>query len=312
MAVSYLLAASVFQLVTPAQTDWMVTATEGHVKSNYYAMREMFFSLAYSGGFCAASLLIFYSQRTGTQQLGFLIIGILISTLMIVSVVILTRLPPPKQTAPVCRSVRQIMTSPLKNAPFRRILWMMAAWNFFCMFLGGFSSVYQIRILKLDFFHIMIWTTVASLLRALLAPAIAKVAARFGWRSVTAVCMAVVAGTGLLWMVTTSQNVTLMYPVIIILGTIPYAGLNVGFLQFQVDNMPEGERNIYFSVSATFNGIAALLGSAGCSALIQFLENMWGFSTLGLRYIFGIGALGIAATALSCLKISEKKPENRR
>lgn len=306
MPAAYFLTIAVFQVASPSQTDWLVSCVEGNVRKDYYSIREMCFMLSYSAVFCAVSLILFRYGRPETQSAGFFIIGLLTAALMTASLVVLFRLPRPAQHETPAAPMHRMMTAPLHNRSFMIVIAVNVLWSFSCMFIGSFSAVYQIRILNLDFFHIMLWTTVANLARTLTTPLMARLAARIGWHSVTGACMGVMALAGFLWVFTTSDNILLLFPLLSVLGAVPYAGVSVGFLQLQVDAIPERERSIYFSVCSTANGIASMIGSAFCSVAIQLMENVWGSGTPNLRYIFLIGAIGTAACVLASLKIREK------
>lgn len=306
MTAAYFLTIAVFQVASPSQTDWLVSCVEGNVRKDYYSIREMCFMLSYSAVFCAVSLILYRYDRPETQRSGFFIIGLLTAALMAASFVVLFRLPRPAEHEAPAAPLHRMMTAPLHNRSFLIVIAVNVLWSFSCMFIGSFSAVYQIRILNLDFFHIMLWATVANLARTLTTPLMARLAARIGWRSVTGACMGVMALGGFLWVFTTADNILLLFPLLSVLGAIPYAGVSVGFLQLQVDTIPEKERSIYFSVCSTANGIASMIGSAVCSVVIQLMENVWGSGTPNLRYIFLIGAAGTAACVLSSLKIREK------
>lgn len=309
MTAAYFLTIAVFQIASPSQTDWLVSCVEGNVRKDYYSIREMCFMLSYSAVFCAVSLILYRFNRPETQRAGFFIIAVLISAMMAASLVVLFRLPRPAERKTPAAPLHHMVAAPLHNRDFMRVMAVNVLWSFSCMFVGSFAAVYQIRILNLDFFHIMLWATVANLARSLMTPLMARLAARVGWRNVTGVCMGVMALAGFLWAFTTSDNILLIFPLVSVLGSIPYAGVSVGFLQMQVDTIPEQERSIYFSVCSTANGVASMVGSAVCSGAIQLLENACGSGTPNLRYIFLIGAAGTAACVLASLKIREKKHE---
>ena len=137
---------------------------------------------------------------------------------------------------------------------------------------GAQLSQYQIQVLELTFFEIMVWVTAGNLCRSLCTPLMARLAARIGWKNVTALTIAMMACVAALWAAATRQNAAYLFPVLSILGAVPYAGMGVGFLKMQVATSPSATRSMYFSVNSLFNGASALLGSVLCSALIGVLE----------------------------------------
>ena len=310
MSLSYLLSVAVVHLSGPSLTDWLVTCAEGHVKDNYYSVREMCYVLFQTATFCAMSLVLYHATQTGTQKQGFLTIGCIASVLLGASLVVFYRIRLPESAstpepadAPPAPSLR-IMAAPLHNQAFMQVLRANIVFSFSSMFIGSYSAIYQVRILNFDFFHIMLWTTISCLIRSLATPVVAKAAPRFGWRSITTASFALTAFTGFLWMTTTKNNVIIMYPFLSILGALPNAGINVGLLKLQVETIPEHERSVYFSVNSTLNGIASLTGSAACSGVIFLFEKIWGAGTPNLRLVFLAGLLSTLVSAFFSARIS--------
>lgn len=301
MVVSYVLAIGIYQFACPSQTDWLVSSVEGRVRGDYYSVREMFFMLTYTGVFCEVSLIIDRAARHGAQRAGFLAVGVLEAVLLATSLTVLLRLPAPERAekAPRTRAAAS-MLEPLRNRRFRRVMLTNMVWSLSGMFIGGFAAVYQIRVLELTFFEIMLWATAGNLCRSLCTPLMARLAARIGWKNVTALTIAMMACVAALWAAATRENAVYLFPVLSILGAVPYAGMGVGFLKMQVATSPAATRSMYFSVNSLFNGAAALLGSVLCSALIGVLEV---YPPHALRFVFFVGLAGALVAAVMAARI---------
>ena len=279
MVVCYVLAIGIYQFACPSQTDWLVSSVEGRVRGDYYSVREMFFMLTYTGVFCAVSLIIDRAARHGAQQTGFLAVGVLETMLLAASLTVLLRLPAPErpekeEPAPAAAALLE----PLRNRRFRRVMLTNMVWSLSGMFIGGFAAV----------------------CRSLCTPLRARLAARIGWKNVTALTIAMMACVAALWAAATRQNAAYLFPVLSILGAVPYAGMGVGFLKMQVATSPSATRSMYFSVNSLFNGASALLGSVLCSALIGVLEA---YPPHALRCIFFVGLAGALAAAVMAARI---------
>ena len=68
-----------------------------------------------------------------------------------------------------------------------------------------------------------------------------------------------------LWAAATRQNAAYLFPVLSILGAVPYAGMGVGFLKMQVATSPSATRSMYFSSTHCSTGLQ--LCWARCCAL---------------------------------------------
>ena len=144
-------------------------------------VRDTGFMVVYTASVCAVELLIAASERLGVLRLGFLCTAAVESILLLTSIFFLFRLPPPvvHQRPPL--SLR-MLTDPLLNPVFRPILWCSACWSIASVFGSGFSSLYAVRILHVDFIQVMIWTTVGNLLRAVFTPLANRLARKVGWK----------------------------------------------------------------------------------------------------------------------------------
>lgn len=304
MIFTYFCGIAIYQFACPSQTDWLVSTVEGRVKRNYYAIREMFFMLTFTAVFCTVSMVINHADLTQTHKTGFFIIAILITVLFGASIFILLKLPAPDTTPAPPLPLRKSFAEPFHNKPFRGVLCTNMLWSFSGMFIGNFAAIYQIRILNLSFTQIMIWATVANLIRALATPLMAKLAARVGWKRTVAFCLIILACVALGWMMVTPENILILFPILSILGTLPFAGMGVGFLEMQVDTAPAASRSLYFSVTATMNGLASFAGSMVCSALIETILLLAPASANGnLRIIFCVGLVGALLSAVLSLRI---------
>ncbi|MEG1878324.1 MAG: MFS transporter [Pseudoflavonifractor sp.] len=297
MQIFYFLTVALCQYVTPAQTEWTVKSVEGHVGKNYFAQREMTFMLGYSVIFCVFNLSLNLAQKSDAMGTAFLIIGLLLAGLMGASIAVLFRLPPPAQPAERPTHSGAIWRQVGQNKPFLSVLLTGSMWFLSGMFIGSFGSLYQIRILHLSFAQIMLWATVGNLLRALLIPVMARLAARVGWKNTLFVSMSMMLAAAICWFFVRSETAVFLFPLVSILAALPYAGVNVAFLQLQVDHTPEATRSIYFSANAVGNGLASFAGTILCSVLIGGIEHAFGAAANDYyRYAFLIGAAGIAAT----------------
>ncbi|MEG1639406.1 MAG: hypothetical protein RR284_00615, partial [Ruthenibacterium sp.] len=119
-----------------------------------------------------------------------------------------------------------------------------------------------------------------------------------------ALCLVILACVALGWMNVTPENIWLLFPILSVLGTLPFSGMGVGFLEMQVDTAPASARSLYFSVTATMNGLAAFGGSMVCSALIEAIVQLApATSDSSLRIIFCVGLVGALLSAVLALRI---------
>ncbi|MEG0763486.1 MAG: MFS transporter [Oscillospiraceae bacterium] len=306
MMISVVLEIGIYQYACPSQTDWMVSHVEGKVNNNYYSIREMCFMFVYTVIFAAVSMAIDTATRKDNVQAGYVIVGVIVIVLLVLSLVVLFRLPPPLNAVKT-EKTKISFKEPLLNKPFRRVMFTNMIFSFSGMMVGSYAAMYQIRIMKLDFFYVMIFTTVANIARAVITPLMAKLAARISWKWVTAISMCIAALNGLTWFFVTADNIRILFPIVSLLVAIPNAGMGVGLLKMQVENSPSDNRSMYFSVNSTMNGAAAFVGSMLCSVLIGVIEALSPINgQANLKYIFIIGTVITFIAAFAATKIKSE------
>lgn len=299
MIISYLLSVGIFQFAAPSQTTWMTSCVEKTNPPNYYPLREVTFMVTYTILYAVSSLILDWADRTDSHQPAFVIIGVLSAVMLGASLIFLRELPPPP-SMPKKAPFFTAMAEPFRDKKFRRVMIANMVWCFSGMFIGGFAALYQVRVLHVSFFQIMLWMTAANIGRTVCVNPMTRLSEKIGWKNVTAFCMGLMALCALTWTFTKRENSLFFFPVATILSAIPLAGMGIGFLKMQVYTSPEESRSVYLSVLSLLNGGASLVGSLFCSSLIHGLEQV---SLESLRWVFTIGIIGALFSVLLVLRI---------
>lgn len=262
-----------YQLSNPAQLEWQISGVEGRTDARYYTQRDTIFMLVYTVSMCAAEALIALFERRSALRDGFLWIALLEGILLTGSLLCLHRLPPPA-ASPKNHLRLGDMFLPLRDKRFSPVLWLGVWWSFASVFGSGFSNLYAVRILRVDFVQIMIWSAVGNLLRAACTPLSGRIARSMGWKR----CMALQVLLSMLiaggWFLCTPHNASWLYPLLVSLTSIPIAGFGLGLLRFQVAASPDNGRSVYLAVYSAVNGGLAMAGTVLCSALVGLLDGI--------------------------------------
>ena len=301
MVISYMLAVGILQFALSPQTSWMSSCVDGQAPANYYARRETSYMMSFTVLFCVFSLVIDYAEKQGKLQNAFVLTGIFVSVMMLLSLSVMLRIPKPP-TKPRRTPDLKALLEPFYYKEFKKVIASNVAWNFSVNFSFCFAMLYQVQVLKLSFFTIMLWTTAANLVRTAGTVAAGKMAERMGWPRVDGLSCVIMAVACLIWALTNPQNARYLYPAGIILCTLPYSGLAVGFMKTQLVHSPEDNRSIYVAVLAFMGGVAALAGSLISSSLLHFLEKL---STPRPEYIFYIGIAVSLLAAAACVRVPD-------
>lgn len=292
------------QICSPAYEAWHVQAAESERCATFYTTREVLFMLLYTVVMAAVQILISVTQNAGRLRSGFLAAGVLEGALLTASLVLLPRLTPPEEAAGDRPASLKAMVKVLGDRRHTQVVCGNAFWCFANVFVGGLFSIYAVRVLQVDFFQLMIWGTVGNLLRMAFAPVFSAVAGRIGWKNCLSGIFVLYALLALLLYTSTPANAFWIVPVYLSVSTLPVSGISIGTLQLRIAASPAELRSVYFSAYSLIGGMASLVGTGLCSALLGALES--GALPLRIQHLF---LLGLGLMALPCLTFW-RLPEN--
>ena len=275
------------QLSAPAYENWQVELAEAEHCTSYYTARETLFMLIYTVANAAVQITISVSERMGNLQAGFFLAGIAEAVLLLISLAIL-----PLLSAPVAgRSQGGWLTTllqVLKNKDHTKVIMANASWCFANVFVGGLFGVYAVRVLNIDFITLMIWGTAGNILRGAFAPVFSRIASRIGWKTCLSNIFVLYALLALLLFFSGPQNGFWIAPIYLVLSTLPMSGISVGTLQLRVATSDAEMRSVYFSAYSLISGVASLVGTSICSALIEVLDKNTAGLPLQSLYLLGL------------------------
>lgn len=275
------------QLSAPAYENWQVELAEAEHCTSYYTARETLFMLIYTVANAAVQITISVSERMGNLQAGFFLAGIAEAVLLLISLAIL-----PLLSAPVAgRSQGGSLTTllqVLKNKDHTKVIMANASWCFANVFVGGSFGVYAVRVLNIDFITLMIWGTAGNILRGAFAPVLSRIASRIGWKTCLSNIFVLYALLALLLFFSGPQNGFWIAPIYLVLSTLPMSGISVGTLQLRVATSDAEMRSVYFSAYSLISGVASLVGTSICSALIEALDKNTAGLPLQSLYLLGL------------------------
>lgn len=285
------------QVCSPAYEAWHVQAVESEHCATFYTTREVLFMLLYTVAMAAVQIAISLSERAGQLRSGFLCSGILEGMLLAASLVLLPRLTPPDEKGGEQPASLRAMLGVLGDRNHTRVICGNAFWSFANVFVGGLFSIYAVRVLEVDFLQLMVWGTVGNLLRMAFAPVFARIAARIGWKNCLADIFLVYAVLAVLLYFSTPDNAFWIVPVYLSLSALPVSGISIGTLQLRIATSPAALRSVYFSAYSLISGLASLIGTSVCSALLGLVET--GALPLQIQDLFLIGLALIALPYLT-------------
>ncbi len=275
------------QLISPAYNDWHVQAVEGKANNDFYTSRETLFMLVYTVALAAIQAILSLTEKSGRLKDGFLISGAIEIFLLLGSCFCMLRLPAPTTVGKGNVRMFAMMRDVFKDKLFSGVLWANAMWSFANMFVGGFFSLYAVRVLKVDLMQIMIWSAVGNFMRGALAPVFSSLAKKIGWRNCISLMIGIMMLVAVGWYSTTEQNAWWLVPILLAMNAVPFAGLSVGILRMQIATSPMDLRSVYFSALSFMGGGLSVVATFLCSGMVSVIES--GSLPLRMNDIFLVG-----------------------
>ena len=275
------------QLISPAYNDWHVQAVEGRGNSDFYTSRETLFMLVYTVALASIQAILSITEKSGHLKGGFLVSGGIEITLLAMSCVCMLRLPAPAPIEKEAPNMFSMMASVFKDKLFAGVLWANTMWSFANMFVGGFFSLYAVRVLKVDLMQIMIWSAVGNFMRGMLAPVFSRLAKKIGWKNCLSLMIGIMMLVAVGWYNTSPQNMWWLVPILLAMSAVPNAGLSVGILRMQIATSPAELRSVYFSVLSFMGGLLSVVATFLCSGMVSGIES--GKLPLHMNHIFMVG-----------------------
>ena len=98
----------------------------------------------------------------------------------------------------------------------------------------GFSGLYAVRVLGVDFTVILLCGLAGNAVRALFGPVFSAIAAKRGWKRCLGIQVVYGMLVGPLWALTNAENALYTYPIMILLTSVTGSGVRIGQLRLQI------------------------------------------------------------------------------
>lgn len=189
----------------------------------------------------------------------------------------LARIPEPKAPPSQTQSLWNILTRPLKDQNFRRLLFFTASWNFTIVMAGAFFAVYMLNRLGLDISTVILLSVLSQITNAVFFKLWGNIADRYSNKSVLQVASPLFLLIIVLYPLTTMPDrYVLSIPILIfihLVGGVATAGFTLCVANIALKLAPREEATSYLATNAFFGGIAATVGPLVGGAVGHFFDG---------------------------------------
>jgi MFS family permease len=249
--------------IGPSASNWLISLVPARIRGRYLGIREGTMIASMTVVSVAIGLVVDHMKAIGNEALGYGICTAVIFVFTVGNFLCLLNIkePPP---APVRNKItfKKILTAPIKNKNFRKIILLSAFWNFSLQIGGPYFSIYFYSVLGLNYTYIMIMNVLMYTLRVFAAQFWGRLADRKNWVYVTKLSLICLGITHAGFIFMNENTYTLVYPLLQAMSGIGWGGVAISMFNLQFEYAPEENRTSYISLNTSVGsivGFAAIL-----------------------------------------------------
>lgn len=303
LAFMYLAAYLSVSFANPAGNGILIDITPENIRGRYFGKRESCF-LAIGTIFSLIMGRVLDKYRTeGNEYGGFVVMFSVILLLSFVDGFLWSKIKEPyKDKKKSSFTMKQVITMPLANSGFRKIIIFFVLYNVGLQIGSPFFSVYMVTGLKLDYTYITIVSMIGTLVNVLLVRVWGRIADRRSWSFVLKNSIMMLGITHALWFFVNSETAFVLVPILHVTSGAAWAGIGISTFNIQFIFSPEDGRTVYIGFNTALGGVMGFLGTLVGSLLLGVFEytnpSIAGMEFSGMQILFGIsGALLLVCSA---------------
>lgn len=316
LAAFYLLAYMAVSFNNPAASSFLIDLTPENIRGRYFSKRE---SVLLGVGTIITLILgrvMDTFKADGNEYGGFVVVFSVILLLSFANAFFWSSLKEPISNRKKTNfSLKQIISIPLKNIGFRKIIFFFILWNIGLQIGGPFFSVYMVTGLKLDYTYIMIMGMIATAVNVILVRVWGRIADSRSWKFVLVNSVLLLGIVHFIWITVNPFTAFILVPIVHIISGAAWAGIGISTFNIQFIYSPEEGRTVYIGFNAALGGMMGFLGTIAGSVLLIVFEGMGlhisSFKIGGMQMLFSIsGILLIVCAAYAHFFIKQPSPSN--
>lgn len=305
LAVFYLVAYMAISFNNPAGSAILIDLTPESIRGRYFSKRESYFLAVGTLVTLALGPVMDAYKAGGNEYGGFVVMFAVVLALSFVNAYFWLRIKEPDRVkSKTVFKLRQIVTMPLKNTGFRKIIVFFILYNIGIQVGNPFFSVYMVTGLKLNYTYIMVMGMLFTIVDVLLVRVWGRIADKKSWNFVLTYSILTLGIAHFGWFFANSSTAFIMVPLLHIVSGAGWAGLGISTFNIQFIYSPADGNTVYIGFNAALGGLMGFLGTVAGSALLVVLQSMGmsisGFSIGGMQVLFLIsGSILMLSAAYS-------------
>ncbi|WP_313132063.1 MFS transporter [Anaerocolumna sp.] len=295
--------------VTPGLSSWNMSMTPVRGRGKFLAIKDITSML----GVAAASLIIGrmldYYKINNKYLTGFTIIFLLVLVISILDFILLSGIGEPVNIQQMHNtSLLEMISKPLKDLHFRKVILFLSIWYFAVHFSISFIPIYMVNSLKLSYSFISVVGVLGNIFGMISIYLWGSLADKTSWNFLLKASGVIIAFCYMGWAFVTANNAFVLVPVFQILLTGSNGAFNMAAVNIQYIHGPESGKTTYLGVTQSIAYVTGFFGGILGAAASQLLKNLrieWKVISMGsIQMLFLITSL-ILFAALGSIKIKK-------
>lgn len=171
-------------------------------------------------------------------------------------------------------TLRQIITIPLKNTGFRKIIIFFVLYNIGIQVGGPFFSVYMVTGLKLEYTYIMFMGMLSTLVNVTVVRVWGRIADNKSWNFVLKYSILLLGIVHFTWLFVNHSSAFILVPLMHIISGVAWAGIGISTFNIQFIYSPEDGRTVYTGFNAALGGLMGFFGTLAGSLLLGIFDSL--------------------------------------
>lgn len=308
LAFLYFFAYVLSALITPSASNWLVSLTPNEIRGEYFGKRDAIIISSNIIFTLGLGKILDIFRTAGNEYGGFSIVFATVVLLAIANFLLLSRIPEPRViTNKTAVNLKSILTIPIKDKSFRKVILLFILWSIGLQIAGPFFAVYMVTGLKLDYAYMMIISLLSSVVRIVMSVVWGKVADKKTWVFTTFTSIGLLGFVHFLWSFVTIANYSILYPILAILAGIAWGGIGISLFNIQFMFAPEQGRSVYLGFNAALSGIIGFISTLVGALITGFIGHnsliVLGLGFGNMQIVFGLSGVLLFTCAIITKKM---------
>lgn len=302
LASMYFVAYCANGFLSPAAGSWIISLVHERQRGRYFGVRDMCILATAAVLSLVMGRVLDWFKSNQLDYLGFVVVFSVALVITALNFLTLKSIKEPEVTV-LNRdlNVKRLISIPLKDKQFRKVVILNIVWNLCVQFALPFFSVYMVNGLKLSYTYIMVVGIILSCVQSYSARIWGKISERKGWEFTTVASMAALGIVHFTWIFINKNTYFFIIPFVQVLAGIGWAGVNLSLFNIQFKYAPQEGRTIFVGFNAALAGgagfFSALMGSVLVGVLSRVKLDIVVTVLDNMLILFGISGLMILCCA---------------